>query len=108
MKEWGTAALPSLTLVASPRAPQTPITLAELQLAGDTVPRDPSTGSGRDRAVFERAYRSPSPTIRATAVRLIGRMEQAFPGKTAADAWLGIDDSDPVVRREAALAVGQG
>jgi cyclophilin family peptidyl-prolyl cis-trans isomerase/HEAT repeat protein len=82
------------------RFQQQPITLEELQLAGDSVPRD--------RALLERAYASTSVAIRATAVRLLGRMETTFPNKSAADAWFGLDDADPTVRREAANAIGQG
>lgn len=75
-------------------------TLEELQLAGDSLPRD--------RAVLERAYASSSVAIRATAVRLLGRMETAFPDKSATDAWFGLNDADAAVRREAANAIGQG
>ena len=85
-----------------------PVTLPELQIAGDRLPRGPSAGSGQGRALLERAYASTSAPIRAMAVRLLGRMETTFPDKTAADAWLGLKDADATVRREAALAIGQG
>ena len=78
------------------------LTIQELQLAGDSLPRD--------RTIFERAYRQANASVamRATAVRLIGRMETTFPDRTAAEAWLGAQDADASVRREAANAIGQG